>query len=102
MKKKGELWLSNFYIKKYFNSSGDAYNPTRDKKLLISKKEFYKILGLINKGGMTAIPISLFFNDKGLAKLLLGIGKGKRKFDKRQILKEKDWNKNKARMIKNK
>ena len=100
VEKNGELWLSNCYIKKYNNTNNSNYNPTRDKKLLVSKKEINKILGSIKQGGMTIIPISMYFNENGLAKLSFGLGKGKKKYDKRQAIKEKDWNLKKERMLK--
>ena len=95
-----ELWLSNCYIKKYDNSNNLNYDPNRDRKLLLSKKEINKIIGLTKQGGMTLIPISLFFNKNGLAKLTIGLGKGKKKYDKRQSIKEKDWNIKKERLLK--
>ena len=101
IEKKGELWLSNCYIKEYQNSISNNYNPTRDRKLLVNKKELNKIIGIIKQGGITIVPISLYFNQKGLAKLSFGLGKGKKKYDKRQSIKEKDWNIKKERMLKN-
>ena len=100
IEKDGELWLSNCFIKKYSNSNNKNYDPNRDRKLLISKKEFNKIVGFIRQGGFSIIPINLYFTDKGLAKLLFGIGKGKKKYDKRQSIKEKDWNIKKGRILK--
>ena len=101
IEKDGELWLLNCYIKKYDNATLSNYNPTRDKKLLVSKKELDKISGLVRQSGMTIVPITLYFNAKGLAKLSFGVGKGKKKYDKRQSIKEKDWNTKKARLLKN-
>ena len=101
IEKDGELWLLNCYIKKYDNSTLSNYNPNRDKKLLVSKKELDKISGLVRQSGMTIVPITLYFNAKGLAKLSFGVGKGKKKYDKRQSIKEKDWNTKKARLLKN-
>ena len=98
--KDGALWLSKSFIKKYDNSNDDNYQPIRDRKLLVTSKEFNKISGMIKQGGFSVIPINLFFSEKGIAKLLLGIGKGKKKYDKRQTIKEKDWNLNKARILK--
>ena len=100
IEKKGELWLSNCFIKKYNNSDDKKYTPNRDRKLLIKKKEFNKILGSLKQGGVSLIPINLYFSDKGLAKLLFGLGKGKKKYDKRQSIKEKDWNIKKSRILK--
>ena len=97
----GELWLSNSFIKKYQNSTDYNYDPTRKRKLLVTKKEYNKISGSIKQGGFTIIPISLYFSDKGIAKLTCGIAKGKKKIDKRQSIKQRDWNIKKQRLLKN-
>ena len=102
VEKNGELWLSNCFIKKYQNTVDKNYIPNRDRKLLVKKKEFNKILGLLKNGGISIIPISLFFSEKGYAKLSFGIGKGKKKYDKREAIKKNDWNIKKERMLKNK
>ena len=96
----GELWLSNSFIKKYQNSNDTNYDPNRNRKLLVTKKEFNKISGSIKQGGFTIIPISLYFSDKGIAKLTCGIAKGKKKIDKRQSIKQRDWNIKKQRLLK--
>ena len=97
----GELWLSNSFIKKYQNSTDSNYNPSRNRKLLVTKKEFNKISGAIKQGGLTLIPLSLYFSKKGLAKLSCGIAKGKKKIDKRESIKQRDWNIKKQRLLKN-
>ena len=97
----GELWLSNSFIKKYQNSNENNYDPTRNRKLLVTKKEYDKISGSIKQGGFTIIPISLYFTDKGFAKISCGIAKGKKKIDKRETLKQRDWNIKKQRLLKN-
>ena len=97
----GELWLSNSFIKKYQNSTDYKYDPTRKRKLLVTKREYDKISGSIKQGGFTIIPLSLYFSDKGLAKLSCGIAKGKKKIDKRESIKQRDWNIQKQRMLKN-
>ena len=99
---KGELWLSNCFIKKYNNALDKNYDPLRDRKLLISKKEFNKIVGSVKKEGFSIIPITLYFTYKGLAKLSFGVGKGKKKFDKRYAIKSKEWDRKKQRLEKNK
>ena len=99
--KSGELWLSNCFIKKYNSSHHNEYNQTRKRKLLISKKELNKLIGSIKKDGFTIVPITMYFNDKGLVKLNIGLGRGKKKYDKRQSQKLKDWNKSKQRLLKN-
>ena len=97
----GELWLSNSFIKKYQNSTDNNYDPTRNRKLLITKKEFNKLSGSIKQGGFTIIPISLYFSNKGFVKLTCGIAKGKKKIDKRESIKQRDWNIKKQRLLKN-
>ena len=97
----GELWLCNCHIKKYASSNEKENNPIRKRKLLLNKKELNKVLGSVRREGYTVVPISIYFNDKGFAKLNIGLGKGKKKFDKRQTQKLKDWNKTKERLLKN-
>ncbi len=99
--KSGELWLCNCFIKKYESSSDKDFNPIRKRKLLVSKKDLDKLIGSIKKEGFTIVPISMFFNDKGLVKINIGLGRGKKKYDKRQSQKLKDWNKSKERLLKN-
>ncbi len=96
----GELWLSNSFIKKYQNSTDNYYDPNRNRKLLVTKKEFNKISGSIKQGGFTIIPLSLYFSNNGLAKLSCGIAKGKKKIDKRETIKQRDWNLKKQRLLK--
>ena len=102
MEKGGQLWLTNCYIKKYSSSIEKESNPTREKKILVYKKELNRIIGYSKKEGMSAIPLLLYFNDKGLAKLTIGLGKGKKKYDKRSSIKSKEWAINKQRFEKNK
>ncbi len=97
----GELWLFNSFIKKYQNSNENNYDPSRNRKLLVTKREFDKISGSIKQGGFTIIPLSLYFSDKGFAKLSCGIAKGKKKIDKRESIKQRDWNIKKQRLLKN-
>ena len=97
----GELWLCNCFIKKYESSSEKDTNPLRKRKLLVNKKELNKILGSVRKEGFSIVPIVIFFNNNGFIKLNIGLGKGKKKFDKREAQKLKDWNKNKQRLLKN-
>ena len=99
--KDGELWLTNCYIKKYSSSNESNDNTNRDRKLLITKKELNKILGASKKEGMTIVPILLYFNTKGLAKLTIGIAKGKKKQDKRHSIKDKEWRIKQQRIVKN-
>ena len=100
MEKGGQLWLTNCYIKKYSSGIEKDNNPTREKKILVNKRELNKIIGSSKKEGMSIVPLLLYFNDKGLAKLSIGLGKGKKKYDKRSALKSREWAINKQRIEK--
>ena len=100
--KNGELWLINCFIKKYSSSSDQENNPTRERKLLVNKKELNRLIRAQNKNGMTIIPINLHFDNKGLAKITIGLGKGKKKYDKRAAIKEKEWGIKQQRLLKKK
>ena len=102
LEEKGELWLTNCFIQKYSSSNNDSYESTRSRKILVNKRELNKIISLSKKDGMTIIPLILYFNDKGIAKLSIGLGKGKKKYDKRASAKSKEWNIKKQRLEKNK
>ena len=101
VEKEGELWLTNCYIKKYSASNEVNFSTTRERKILVNKKQLNKIVGSARREGMTIVPITLYFNDKGLAKLTIGLAKGKKKQDKRASLKDKEWGIKKQRLIKN-
>ena len=101
VEKEGELWLTNCYIKKYSSSNDAETNTTRERKILVNKKELNKIISSARKNGMTVVPITLYFNDKGIVKITVGLGKGKKKQDKRISIKEKEWGINKQRLLKN-
>ena len=98
--KNGELWLLNFYIKKYSSSIDKGNNTTREKKILLKRKELNKVIGSLKKEGMTIIPLNLYFNEKGLAKITIALGKGKKIHDKRYTMKEKEWGIKKQRLLK--
>ena len=75
---------------------------TKQRKILVKKREKNKLIGASKKEGMTILPLSLYFNNKGIAKLSIGLGKGKKKYDKRATIKAKEWKINKQRLEKNK
>ena len=102
IEKNNELWLVNCHIKKYSSSNETNYNPLKNRKILVKRKEMNKIIGASKKNGMTIIPLLLYFNNGGIAKLSIGLGKGKRKYDKRETLKIKEWKISKQRLEKNK
>ena len=93
---KGELFLINSHIPSYKQSSYNNHNPTRNRKLLLNKKEINKLIGSINREGLTLIPTKLYFK-RGKAKIEIAVAKGKKHFDKRQVKKRRDWNREKAR-----
>ena len=101
VEKNSEIWLFNCHISNYNKSLDNNMNPIRVRKMLLSKKEKNKIANSTNKKGYTIVPISLYFNKRGFAKMLIGIGKGKKNVDKRQSIKEKEWNIKKQRLMKN-
>ena len=96
-----EIVLLNSQIEIYSHAHHSSHQPKRKRKLLLHKKEINKIIGAINRKGYSLIPLSLFFNNKGVAKLSLALGKGKSKFDKREAEKKRDWQKAQAKIIKN-
>jgi len=85
-----ELWVKNMYIAEYFYGTYNNHAARRDRKLLLNRKEIRKIEAAAKNSGFTIIPTKLFINDKGLAKIVIAIAKGKREYDKRQSLKERD------------
>ena len=98
---KGEIFINNFEIipdKKNFDSKKKIRTV---KKLLLNKREIRKILGLLTTKGYTAIPMEIFFNEKGLAKVKFGVGVGKKKYDKRETIKQREWSRKKQRIMNN-
>ena len=98
---RGELWLINSYIPEYTQANRFNHEPRRLRKLLMSKKEMARISKEIDREGMTLVPLKLYFNERGMAKLLMGVAKGKKLHDKRETEKQRDWNREKARLMKN-
>ncbi len=87
---KGELWVRNMYIAEYFYGSYNNHTVRRDRKLLLNRKELKKIERMVKETGYTIVPTRLFLNDKGLAKLNIAVARGKKMYDKRQSIREKD------------
>ncbi len=90
-----EIYLINSYFAKYSNSSYMNHEENRQRKLLLHKKEIRKIVGKLNKESLTLIPIQIYFNRKGLAKVELALSKGKKNYDKRESKKKKSWEREK-------
>jgi SsrA-binding protein len=95
----GELFLVNAYIPEYESAHTINHEPKRPRKLLMHRREIDKLQNAVNRKGMTLVALSIYFNDGGLAKVDLGLAKGKQNHDKRQDIKERDWKRNKARLM---
>ena len=92
----GEIFLINSHIPAYKESSYNNHDPKRVRKLLLNKREINKLIGRVNREGFTLIPTKLYFK-KGKAKVEIAVSKGKKQYDKRQVIKKRDWNRQKAR-----
>ncbi len=99
IEKNGELYISNMFIAEYSCKGYETHAEKRDRKLLLNHKEIVKIIGELSRKGSTLVAIRLFFNEKGLAKLEIGLGRGKKLYDKRETIKERDWNREKQRLL---
>ncbi|MBR1964573.1 MAG: SsrA-binding protein [Muribaculaceae bacterium] len=95
----GEVWVKNMYIAEYFYGTYNNHEARRDRKLLLTKKEIAKIEKCGKETGYTIVPLRLFINGRGLAKLVIGIGRGKKEYDKRQSIKEREDKRSIARMF---
>ncbi|MEM7289828.1 MAG: SsrA-binding protein SmpB [Pseudomonadota bacterium] len=98
----GEIWLINSYIPEYLEGNRNNHNPRRRRKLLLHKREMAKLMGGVNREGLTIIPNRLYFNERGLAKLQIALARGRKAHDKREVAKKRDWNREKARLMREK
>lgn len=96
----GELWVKNMNIAEYFYGSYNNHNARRERKLLLTKKELRSLLNQEKNPGFTIIPVRLFINEKGLAKVVIALARGKKEYDKRQSIKEKEDRREMDRMFK--
>ena len=96
---KGEIFINNFEIISLQKNFDGKKKIKSVKKLLLNKREIKKILGLLTTKGFTAVPIEIFFNEKGLAKVKFGVGVGKKKYDKRESIKQREWSRKKERLL---
>src|SRR5690606_34659057 len=95
----GEAWLVNANIPEFSHGNRFNHEPRRPRKLLLHKREVEKLLGAVERKGMTMIPLSIYFNSRGRAKVELALAKGKQTHDKRQAIKDRDWQRDKARLM---
>ena len=98
IEKNGEIYLINSHIPVYKEASYSNHNPTDERKLLLNKREINKLIGKMQRDGLTIVPTKMYFK-KGKAKLELAVAKGKKQFDKRAVKKQRDWNRDRARYI---
>jgi SsrA-binding protein len=96
----GELWLVNAYIPEYLQANRFNHEEKRRRKLLVSKRELARLSQGVERGGHTIVPLKLYFNERGKAKLLIGLAKGRKTYDKRETQKARDWGREKARLLK--
>lgn len=99
---KGGLWLINAHIPEYAPASRFNHDPKRPRKLLLHRREANRLAGLVQREGYTLVPLSLYFNDRGIAKVSLGLARGKKLFDRRESEKSRDWQRQKARLMREK
>lgn len=97
--KDGEIYLINSHIPIYEQAGPQNHEPRRPRKLLLHRRQIGRLLGAIQREGMTLVPLKLYFNDRGIAKLELGLAKGKRQYEKREATKQRDWQRSKARIL---
>jgi SsrA-binding protein len=97
---KGELWIKSFHISEYSHGTVNNHDPIRERKLLLNKRELRKLEAKIKEKGYTIIPLRLFFNEKNLAKLEIGLAKGKKLHDKRETIRQRDTEREMKRYIK--
>ncbi|MBN2676217.1 MAG: SsrA-binding protein SmpB [Alphaproteobacteria bacterium] len=98
--KNGEMLLTGAHIPAYNLGGFEKLDEYRPRKLLLHKKQVHQLAGIANTGGKTLIPLKVYFNKRGRAKVLVAIAIGKKKYDKRETIKQRDWNKQKARLNK--
>lgn len=97
---KGEIWVKSLHIAEYSHGTVNNHDPLRDRKLLLNKREINKIIAKLKEKGYTLIPLRIFFNEKNLAKIEIGLAKGKKLYDKRETLKKRDTEREIKRLLK--
>ena len=95
----GEIYLINAHVPEYAPANRQNHDPRRPRKLLLHKREIKRLVGAIQREGMTLVPLSMYFNERGKVKVELGLAHGKRKYDKRAAERDRDWNRQKARLM---
>lgn len=99
---KGELWLMNAHIPEYAFANAKSHETKQRRKLLLHRREMDRLIGAIQREGMTLVPLSIYFNKRGRAKVELGLARGRRKYEKRELEKQREWGRQKARLMREK
>ena len=97
--REGEMWLFNAYIPEYQGGVLSRFEPRAPRKLLLNRKQIGELIGAITRQGSTVVPLQIHFNDRGRAKVLLGVAEGRKKQDKRAAVAARDWQRDKARLM---
>ncbi|MGB8191461.1 MAG: SsrA-binding protein SmpB [Chitinophagaceae bacterium] len=97
---KGELWIKSLHIAEYSHGTSSNHDPVQDRKLLLNKKEIKKLEGKIKEKGYTIVPLRIYFNENGFAKMDIGLGKGKHLYDKRETIRQRDTDREMKRYLK--
>ena len=97
---KGELWIKSLHITEYSHGTSNNHDPVRERKLLLQKRELRKIEAKMKEKGYSIVPLKIFFSEKGLAKMEIGLGKGKKQYDKRETIKQRDTEREMKRYLK--
>lgn len=97
---RGELWIFNLNIPIYEAASRFNHEPKRARKLLVHRKQMEKLLGQVKMKGFTLVPLKMYFNARGIVKILLGLGKGKKEYEKRETIKKRDWERQQRQLLK--
>jgi SsrA-binding protein len=96
----GGLWLINAHIPEYLQANRFNHEEKRRRKLLVSKKQLSRFSTEVHRSGNTIVPLKLYFNERGIAKVLIGLAKGRKNYDKRELERDRDWNRDKSRIMK--
>jgi SsrA-binding protein len=97
---KGEMWVKSLHIAEYSHGTANNHDPVRERKLLLNKKEIRKIEAKIKEKGISVVPLRIFFSEKGLVKMEIGLGKGKKLYDKRETIKQRDTQREMKKFLK--
>ena len=97
--REGEMWIFNLYIPEYQGGVLSRFEPKAPRKLLLKKKQITQLLGQVARKGVSLVPLDIHFNERGVAKVLLGVGEGRQKQDKRAAIADRDWKRDKDRLL---